>query len=182
MGTTEGSAARVQVRDRLAVWAFCCFWLLPVIYVGTTRRAPPLPAPMVELTNVTCLFTHAQPTWSAFFVEIRTRPGGPWVELDTQPYFGLRPFGHRTRLDRYLVAWSGRRGDPARDELARWFMREHQRRHPEAPAIVELRFVVAAIGVHPERPPSSAWTRPRLEDVPPNHRRILSTHVASTDP
>lgn len=181
MRPIEVAETRVRARDRIAVWAFGLFWLLPVIAIGVTRRPPPLPAALVELSNVTCLFTRAQPTWTAFYVLVRTRPGGPWIELDTRPDFELEPFGHRTRLDRYLIEWSDRRGARGREELAQWLMQEHERRSPGEPPIVELSFVAASIGVRPGRPPSGRWVRPRMTDVPPNHRRVLSTHARRSD-
>lgn len=169
-----------RARDRLAVWSFVLLWLVPVSYGGIMRRAPPLPAALIELTNVTCLFSRAQPIWSAFYVQVRTTAEGPWIELDTRPYFGLEPFGHRKRIDRYLVAWSDTRGRQAREELAQWLMQEHERQHPRAPAPVELRFVVAPLGVRDDRPPTGAWVRPSLDEVPPNHRRIVSMHARRT--
>jgi hypothetical protein len=183
MDAHSSPPARPRARDRIAVWGFCLLWLFPVVYVGTTRRAPPMFPPLLaELTNVTCLFTRAQPSWSTFYVQARTSASGPWLELDTRADFGLEPFGHRTRLDRYLVAWSGARGEAARDELAQWFMKEHATRRPSELPLVELRFVTVSVPARHDRPPTGAWVRPRLDDTPPNHRRVLSTHVRRTRP
>jgi hypothetical protein len=182
MDTRNGETSRVRTRDRVAVWLFTFLWLLPVLYVGTTRRAPPFPRLLVQLTNVTCLFTRAQPVWAAYYVQIRTSHDGPWIELDTRPTFGLQPFGHRTRLDRYLVAWGTKKHAAARDELAQWLMREHERRHPETRPALELRFVLASIAVRTDRPPAAAWSKPPLDQVPPNHLTIVSTHERRAEP
>jgi hypothetical protein len=166
-----------RVRDRLAVWGFGLFWLVPMMVWALLHRPPPLlPRHVAQISNVTCLFSKATPTWNAFYVQVRHREDGPWQQIDPGEHFELQPFGRRTRMHRFVIEWSGPRGQAARDELARWLMRRHVQRHPDSPPIVELRFVGATLRIDADRPPAGGWTQPELSDVPPNHRRVVSVH------
>ncbi len=142
---------------------------------GVARRPlPGLPSPLRTLTNVSCLFSRATPTWNAFYVQIRTRADGPWITLDDEPGFALQPFGHRTRLHRYLVEWCGR-NEPALEELAQWLMDAYAAEHPHRPAL-ELRFLQAPQAVGHQAVTDGAWVRPPLRAIPANHLRVVSTH------
>jgi hypothetical protein len=164
------------LRDRIAVAAFLALWLLPVAWIGLSGRRPPLvPNRLCDLATISCLFTHAQPVWNAYYVHVQTREGGPWVELDETEAFAMQPFGHRTRMHRFLVEW-GDRGDRGREELARFLVRRQIELHPEAPRPLALRFVWAAVVVDAEHPPQGAWRKPALRELPANAVRILSEH------
>lgn len=168
---------RPPTKDRLAVWLFVVLWLLPVAYRGLTHRPPPaLPRSMARLSNISCLFSRAMPTWSAFYVQYRDVPNGPWRELDTSAWFEMKPFGHRTRLHRYLVNWP-RKADAARQELADWLAAAYRRDFPEARAPIEIRFVRARIGVRDDARPEGPWERPELRTIPANHLEVVSTHA-----
>lgn len=157
-------------------------WLVPMAWRGLLHRPPPgLPSALATLSNVSCLFSRATPTWTVFYVEVRDREGGPWRVVDDGLDFGLQPFGHRTRLHRYLVRWGDPGDEPARDEAAQYLFARQRAREPEHPW-VELRFVRAPIPVRADRPPTGAWQRPELREIPANHRRILSTHRPEAAP
>lgn len=173
---------RPRARDRVAVWLFIALWLIPVGYRGAMHRAPPLlPKPLARLSNISCLFSKAMPTWRVFYVQYRDRPGGPWQELDTSRWFRLEPFGHRTRLTRYLENWPAR-GDAARAELAAWLADAYQAELPDRPTPHEIRFLRARIGVRDDAPPTGCWERPPLREVPANHLDVMSTHRLETRP
>jgi hypothetical protein len=174
----RGTVGEVQPRrrDRLAVFLCFALWLVPLAWQGFVRRPMPgLVSPLRRLTNISCLFSHALPTWTLFYTQVRIRAGGPWTTLDPEPGFALEPFGHRTRLHRFLVQWRGSR-PRGLDELAQYLLDAYARAHPRAPA-VELRFLQAPQEIGREAVPRGAWKRPLLRDIPANHLHIVSTHT-----
>ena len=106
---------------------------------------------------------------------VQTRSAGDpyWRDFPVAELFRMEVFGHRTRLDRLLLRWGGR--DPATRELAAWIAAEHARRHPDAAAIVAVRFLVGHVAIDEGTPPSGAWQPP-----PPGNRiglRTIAEHV-----
>lgn len=163
--------------DRLCVAAFVLFWLIPVFWHGAVSRKP-LPGDLRFLHNchdIACLFTTRPSSWNAYYVQVRS-PGVPdWQTLDTREYFPMQPFGHRTRLHRFLIDW-GNKGQRGRDEVAAFIFRRHRELHPDRRQPNELRFVWTWFAPLTDRPPAGRWNPPPVEQLPGNRMRILSTH------
>ena len=169
------NAPRPALRDRLCVDGFLLLWILPSGYHGLSRAPlPGEPALLHDWHDIACLFSHRPPAWNIYFVEVR-RQGRPlWEQLDEGLDFGLEPFGHRTRLHRFLVRW-GLKDGVGRQEVAEYLVASDRARRPDAP-IVALRFVWTGHVPDPARPPAGAWRRPPLADIAPTQRRIISVH------
>ena len=164
--------------DRLCVALFLLFWLFPVFWHGAvTRRPLPLdPRYLHSCHDIACLFTTRPATWNAYYVQVRS-PGRPdWQTLDTREYFPMEPFGHRTRLHRYLIDWGNKNGQRGRDEVAAFLFRRHRELHPELRQPGELRFVWTWFAPLTDRPPPGQWNPPPVEQLPANRMRILSLH------
>jgi hypothetical protein len=160
-----------------AVAAFLVLWAFPVLWHGAVSGRP-LPGDFRRLHtchDVACLFSDRPTAWNTYYVQVR-RFGGLWETLDTGPYFAMEPFGHRTRLHRFLINW-GPDAKARRAELAAWLFERHRQLHPEARQPTALRFMYTWTVPDPGSPPQGAWRSPKIEEVPPNRLRVLSVHT-----
>lgn len=170
------NAPHPRLRDRLCVAGFLVVWLLPLAW-HAVRRAP-LPGEPALLHNwhdIACLFPNRPPLWNSFYVEVLRAGRSTWEQLDETLDFRLEPFGHRTRLHRYLVRW-GSGAAKGREEVAVYLEASDRARHPDRPRIVALRFVWTKFVPDPSEPARGAWQRPPLLGVPATERKILSVH------
>lgn len=162
----------------LAVVAFLVLWAFPVLWHGVSAR--PLPGDFRRLHichDVACLFSERPTAWNTYFVQVR-RDGPVWETLDISPYFAMEPFGHRTRLHRFLINWGlGPPGDRRREELAQWFFARHRALFPTLVQPTALRFASTQTVPDPARPPTGAWRPPTIDEVAPERLRVLSVHV-----
>lgn len=169
------NAPRPRLRDRLCVAAFLLLWIVPTAYHGLWRaRLPGEPALLHDWHDVACLFPSRPTVWNTYFVEVRRLGRVDWEQLDETLDFGMEPFGHRTRLHRFLVAWGVHR-DRGRREVAEYLVASDRARHPDAP-IIALRFVWTGFVPRPEHVVQGAWRRAPLAEVPRHERRVLSVH------
>ncbi|MBK7823809.1 hypothetical protein [Nannocystis sp.] len=163
--------------DRLCVAAFLVLWLIPVFWHGAVSRRiwPTEPRFLHACHDIACLFTTRPTSWNAYYVQVRG-PGRPdWQTLDTREYFPMQPFGHRTRLHRFLIDW-GSKGQRGRDEVAAFIFARHRELHPDRRQPGELRFVWTWFAPLEDRPPPGRWDPPPVEKLPANRMRILSVH------
>lgn len=169
---------RPRLRDRLCVAGFLLLWILPSVYHALWRAPlPGEPAVLHDWHDIACLFSNRPPVWNLYFVEVR-RQGRPlWEQLDETLDFRMEPFGHRSRLHRFLVRW-GVKPSAGRQEVAEYLVASDRARHPGAP-IVALRFVWTGHVPDPDHPPEGAWSRPPLAQIPPSQRRLISVHEFS---
>lgn len=164
--------------DRLWVAAFLILWLIPVFWHGAVSRKP-LPGDLHYLHtchDIACLFTTRPTSWNAYYVQVRGRGRPDWQTLDSREYFPMQPFGHRTRLHRYLLDWGGKGGQRGREEVADFIFQRHRELHPDRPQPDELRFVWTWFAPLTDRPPAGKWDPPPVEKLPANRMRILSLH------
>lgn len=169
------TALRPRLRDRLCVAAFILLWIAPTAYHGLWRaRLPGEPALLHDWHDVACLFPNRPTVWNIYFVEVRRSGRRDWEQHDETLDFGMEPFGHRTRLHRFLVNWGER--DAARREVADYLVASDRGRHPELAPIVGLRFVWTGFVPRPDDMARGPWRRPPLADVPRHQRRILATY------
>ena len=179
------TAARIgpRRRDRLLVAAFFALWLVPVFWHGAVsqHRIPGEPALLHDCHNIACLFTTRPRSWNAYYVQVRSQGRPDWQTLDLGKYFPMEPFGHRTRLHRFLIHWGPERAR-GREEVAAYLFARHHALHPERRQPDELRFVWTWTAPQADRPPEGAWQPPPVEKLPANRMRILSMHRRETPP
>ncbi|NVB43356.1 hypothetical protein G6O69_36360 [Pseudenhygromyxa sp. WMMC2535] len=177
LGNPAEQPTKIRKRDRLAVAAFLLLFLIPLLLRGSVLPAG-VPAPLVlrKLHNIACLFTHKPEGWSSYYVQIRYPGEAGWASLDQRELFPLEPFGRRTRMHRFLVAWGARPG-PRTEDMARWIVREHERRHPDNGALAGIRFTRAWMIPSRDQPPEQGWAHPDYREVPPARRRVIASYT-----
>ena len=152
--------------DVAALAGFTLLWLVPMTYVGFLGEPPSSwPTTARDLYAVSCLFGRGAERTSVFYVQVRyaDRPG--WYDLDEREHFGLEPFGHRTRFDRFMQRFGYQDESAlARREMALWLAEAHAARHPEAGEVVALRFLWADVEVRAAEP-SGEWRKPPRSEV-----------------
>src|SRR5690606_14779971 len=97
-------------------------WILPSAYHALWRAPLAIePALLHDWHDIACLFSNRPPLWNLYYVEVRRHGRLLWEPLDDRLDFGLEPFGHRTRLHRFLVRWGVQRG-ASRQEVAEYLV------------------------------------------------------------
>jgi hypothetical protein len=155
-------AWRPRVIDAIALLGFVALWLVPVAIVAYLGSAPASwPANLRDLYSVSCLFGNRVERVSMFYVQVYRYGQIGWEDFDEREYFGLEPFGHRNRFDRFMSRFGYREdAEPARLELARWLAAADRERHGDRPPIRAVRFVWADRVIDPEQPPQGRWHKP----------------------
>jgi hypothetical protein len=171
------SAPSPRLRDRACVVAFLALWHAPVLYHGAVSQWPARGEPWLlhRCHDITCLFIDRTDTTHSYYLQA-IYPGRDWQTVDPFEYFPMEPFGHRTRMYRFLAYWRPER-QGGRDELAAFVFRRHRELHPDDPQPTAVRFVHAWSKRRADVPPTGAWQAPPLSQVPPRQRRVLSTHT-----
>ncbi len=153
-------------RDLAVGAAFTLFWLLPLAISGVSGGPPRvLPAKARDFYAVSCLFATASDRVSVFYVQVWRQGARGWEDFDEREYFGLEPFGHRTRFDRFMARFGYRdRAEPARAEMARWLVAQDAEQHPERASIIRVRYLWTDVWISVDAPPTGHWRkRPRGE-------------------
>lgn len=163
---------RPRVIDVVALLGFGLAWLIPIAWVGVLGGPPAgWPTHARDLYAVSCLFGRASERVSVFYVQVRHADERGWRDLPEAEYFGLEPFGHRTRFDRFMARFGHyAEAGPARRELAEWLAETHAARHPEQPPIVAVRYVWADREISADAPPAGRWQKPPRAEAGPIHR------------
>ena len=166
VATTTGRG-RPRSRDLLALASFGLLWLAPMAYVGTLGGPPAAwPTSARDLYAVSCLFGPGSERISVFYVQVRYADRRGWFDLDETESFGLEPFGHRTRFDRFMQRFGYQdEAEAARLELATWLAQAHALRHPEASEITAVRFLWADRVIHRDAPPQGRWRKPARSEA-----------------
>lgn len=190
-------------RDLVIALVFVVFWLAPVLYEGTVRSPLHawLPDGCHDQYRTTCLFT-SEPTHKLeFYVQGSVR-GGRWITLKDSEYTPMQPFGYvnrnwalmhslnnivleqhwldaqpRTDENREDLAEQERalelRRPPGR-ELAAWYRARYSGKHPEAPALSDVRFLAVWHPVGSEiATPAGHWRRSEVEDIPEERVSVI---------
>jgi hypothetical protein len=134
-----------------------------------------LPARVRDQFSVSCLFGQRPRVFDIYGVEILRRTGGGWQPLELDELFGLAPFGHRTRFDRFMARF-GAHDEDAREELAQWIARRSAKLHPEAAPPVGVRFVAWKYSPDDAPPPHGAWNKAQA-CAAAGRRTVVSTHA-----
>ncbi|PRP91746.1 hypothetical protein ENSA5_53270 [Enhygromyxa salina] len=166
------TAWRPRVIDVVALLGFALAWLVPMAWVAYLGEAPvDWPINTRDAYAVSCLFGRGNERVSMFYVQVRHAGQPGWHDLPEHEYFGLEPFGHRTRFDRFMSRFGYREGaGVARRELGLWLAAAHAERHPEQPPILALRFVWADRRISADDPPQGRWRKPPRAEAGPIHR------------
>jgi len=171
MATVSNARAHSpRVRDVLGLFGFLLFWLLPMAYHGITglRPMPLMPLRLLHLTNVSCLFTRAVPSWPFEYLQVLPRQGGAWETLPESDYFKMPIFGNRTRLSELTRS---ELAPQAFYELAVWVQERYAERHGSLPVAVRVvRTYYTAF-----EPPRGRWSQPPIEAVPEEARSVVLT-------
>lgn len=148
--------------DVVALLGFGLLWLVPMAYVGYLGGPPVRWAPQVrDLYAVSCLFGDSSERVSMFYVQVRYADRPVWRDLPEHEFFRQKPFGHRTRFDRFMARFGYyEQADEARRDLALWLAARHAALHPEQPRIVALRYLWANRELSSDDPPQGRWTKP----------------------
>jgi hypothetical protein len=154
----------------IGLLGFLLLWLLPVTYHGLTglRPMPFFPVRFLHLTNISCLFTRAVPSWPFEYLQVLPAQGGQWETLRESDYFQMPVFGNRTRLSELTRS---ELPPQAFYELAVWVQQRYADRHGSFPVAVRvLRTYYTGTGA-----PTGRWTQPPLEAVPEEARAVVFT-------
>lgn len=163
---------RTRFIDVVALLGFTLLWLVPMAWVAFLG-GPPVDWPITtrDLYAVSCLFGRGSDRVSMFYVQVRHAERRGWHDLPEQEFFGLEPFGHRTRFDRFMARFGYHEGaETARRELALWLAAAYAQRHPEQPRIIAVRFVWADRMISADDPPQGCWRKPPRAEAGPIHR------------
>ncbi|MFV8749404.1 hypothetical protein ACNOYE_02505 [Nannocystaceae bacterium ST9] len=165
-------------RDRLAVAVFLLAFLLPMLLRATAPelRIPGTPRILAKLHDIACLFPTKPSGWSSYYVQVLYPGDKQWTTLDQSELFPLQPFGRRTRMHRYLVAWGAKPGKRTAD-MARWILERWAVLHEGEVQPVAIRFTLAWTVPSRERPPQHGWVQPEWIHVPTNQRKVIATYA-----
>ncbi len=157
-------------------------WLLPMVLCALPETFPRFPSPYLRVFyRLSALFPNRSKVWSNYYVQGRTSASTPWVSLNPIDYDPLVVWGYENRLQRMVSesANYGQRGERFRQRMAAFVAAKHASLYPQAPPLVEVRFVRASWtvgGSESMRHPAGRWRITPLELVPPEQQRVMSTH------
>lgn len=167
-------AWRPRIVDMVALLGFTLLWLVPIARVGYLGGAPgSWPISLRDLYSVSCLFGTASERVSMFYVQVRRAGQLGWEDLDESEYFGLEPFGHRNRFDRFMSRFGYQNeSEFARHEIAQWLADADAERYAERPSIVAVRFLWADRTIDEAHPPTGRWRKPPRAELGRGLRRL----------
>jgi hypothetical protein len=90
-------------RDGLSALLVALFWLLPIVWVGSTNKNAPWQGRVLSYQQrCACLFTDAVTSWSTYHIQVQRTGDDAWIEVDERGMFDMPVFGYRTRFNRLL--------------------------------------------------------------------------------
>jgi hypothetical protein len=157
---------------------FVLAFLIPMLLRATVvqRPLPGTPRLLAELHRIACLFPDKPKGWSSYYVQVLYPDHKQWSTLDQSELFPLQPFGRRTRMHRYLVAWGAKPGKRTAD-MARWILERWAVLHEDEIQPVAIRFTQAWTFPSREHPPEHGWVQPEWIYTPSNQRRVIVTYT-----
>lgn len=166
-------------RDYLLFVAFVVLWIVPLSWAGAWRsvRVPLVGKLLNNLYRVSCLFANAPRVWRVYYVQVRQVGSQQWVDAPITDFSRQQPYGHITRLHRFLVHSRGQRGALLRQRMAEFVKQRYEELHPGSREIVSVRFVFVSLRVGDELAhQTGAWRMPSLDSFSEDERRVRSTH------
>lgn len=172
---------RPKLYDRLAVAAIFGLVILPVLWRGVVneRPIPGMPRLLDEVQGISCLFSERPNVWHFVYIQVRRNDGRGWVTVEQSDFFPLEPFGHRTRLHRFLLNQDMEETRLTK-ELAVWFYDRWPEVYPGEPVPLEVRFAYSYVEPRVDRPPEGKWEIPEWSAVPLNRREVIASYRADT--
>ncbi len=159
-------------------FAFFIFvWIIPLLYMGFTNRIfPRMPPALSFLHNASALFAKSVSSWPQYFIEMRFQPDGPWTEYDYTDDFKMKPFGYRTRVNRFFEIFSrGEYNKMAREELARWIRGRYALKNPGKPLPIAIRFTDARVPLRSDGF-DGHWKNKPLSEFSQKEKFVVSVH------
>jgi hypothetical protein len=165
-------------RDRLAVAVFSIVFLIPMVLRATVleRPLPGTPRVLAKLHDIACLFPTKPNGWSSYYVQVLYPGHEQWTTLDQSELFPLQPFGRRTRMHRYLVAWGPEPGKRAAD-MAGWILERWAVLHADELQPIAIRFAKTWTFPSREHPPEHGWKQPEWLYAPANQRKVIVAYT-----
>lgn len=133
----------LTVYDVALTVLFILAWLIPITYVGATKRdAPWLPDWLRHQHRVSCLFINEVKGWQTYRLEVQRGGSDRWEPMSEENYFELPVFGYRSRLHRVLGhSYKKGKGAQRLREVGQYVKERYDQLNPEGPSLDALRFV-----------------------------------------
>ena len=177
---TDAPGAPITPRwhQRVAVWGFVALIAVPVAYAGVENQPlmRGLPRTVADVQNISCLFSTKPDGWVFFYFQVQREGSQRWDTLETSSLAGMRPFGYRSRLHRYLVSWRRREG-PGTREMARWMLSRFAELEPGQPLPSRGRIAQGWTRSSVEEPPAGRWNPPAWRRLSPRRRRVIAEYA-----
>jgi hypothetical protein len=141
--TGRGPRRLLGPYDALLSVLLIALWLLPITYVGATKRdVAVLPDWLSHQHRVSCLFINKVKGWQSYQLEVQRGGSGRWEQMSEENYFELPVFGYRSRLHRVL-GHSYKRGKGAQRmrEMGLYIKERYDQLNPDGPSLDALRYV-----------------------------------------
>jgi len=153
---------------------FLLVFLIPMLLRSTLvdRPLPGTPRLLAKLHDIACLFPFKPQGWSSYYVQVLYPGAKQWTTLDQAELFPLQPFGRRTRMHRYLVAWGAKPSRRTAD-MARWILERWSLLHADEVQPIGIRFARAWTLPSREHPPQHGWVQPEWIYAPVHQRKVI---------
>ncbi|MDJ0729558.1 MAG: hypothetical protein QNJ33_06145 [Crocosphaera sp.] len=168
-----------QRQDYLFSSFFILIWLLPIFWVGFTKRSVPNAGNFFnDLYRVSCLFTHRVSYWNNSYIQVQLEGSESWLTPPESDFAKMTPFGHRTRLHRMLNEFRDRKTtDRLWGDMAEFVKVRFESRYPELSEVKAVRFVLVRYDVGSEiAKPSGHWQKPPYDQTNPKNRYLLAKY------
>ena len=159
------------------------FWLIPMGMTGAMKaKLHSIPAAVRNQYRISCLFTHSSKYWHTVHYQVLLKDEMVWQEGPLEGFFDLDIFGHRSKLNRIVLASrtknkSGKLYSKNRkrlEELGRFIGDRWSLLNPTDPPVMEVRFFRVGHKVGEAHCMSrEAWSRPPLESIPEVKRELI---------
>jgi hypothetical protein len=159
--STPQQSSPKRLRYNIAIVSLLAGWAIPVLYFGLTDSTPPwIPKAIADRANVSRLFPREHGSFFVYELQAKSTSGGDFEPLHEHLFFQMRPFGYRTRLQRFL----GRSTPQSRLSLANWL---HDRADARGISIAGLRIVRFVHLTPPSDQVSGRYRQPSSQSAPP---------------
>lgn len=170
---------RPKLYDRIAVAAIFGLVIVPVFWRGVVneRPIPGMPRLLDEIQGISCLFSERPNVWHFVYIQVRRGDGHGWVTVPQEDFFPLEPFGHRTRLHRFLLNQKMKETRLTK-ELAVWFYERWPEVYPGESMPLEVRFAYSYVEPQVDDPPEGKWEIPEWSSLARNRRQVIGSYKA----
>lgn len=158
---------------------FILVWLLPITWVGMTKKSVPLVGTYAnDMYRVASLFTKRSQGPVDYYFQVQFEDGWDWENISKRDYSKIIMSGNRTRIDRMLQdSVYSPRGMKQRQQLAEYIKEQYERQHPDHSKIDSFRYLIVFFPVGEmlvNR--KGGWTEWPIEKIPEKQQTELSVH------